>query len=1451
MINNSQKIVASYFPCLEDDHDDGTCSLQRKRETQAFDIVLTRVMNSSFGRIWIRRFSSSNAVPTSRNAGRRTVRIGHVERPLGAKKSVWVAKKYLPPSLSPSTLSHLQWMMQKDALGQDMCLIGPPGSHAAWRRNLALGYAELLQREVQVVTITSDLTESDLKQRRELVSKDSGSLELQFVNAAPVDAALEGRILVLDGIERASRNVLPTLNNLLEHRSMNLEDGRFLVSHDRYQELKESREISSANKSLVPVHPDFRVIATCVPQPPWTTGRPLDPPLRSRFAIRRIESTIEDLYSILEDGGEQTYNRDYADKLIKLAMAMEKASSEDPGKLWPLPTMHHLAAMLEAMEVTSFDKSTLHRIYPVGVDDERLIWTNKHEPSRSAFDNLWDEMCNGEPNTSSALIGSIKDLIGGEERIVPMRLHSIDRQDEQSCVVKFVSSSGAVKKQMVAPCGPLQLTAVENMTQSNFVLTDRLRRVVEAMLQSHASGKDILLLSPPGESKSATSIYFSSLLGYNTQLVHSYAEMTSTDLFLRRVTDSVTGETAWESSALLDAIINGDICILDSVEKLRPDVLASLQSLCIDRDVFLPDGRRVLRADRVENDDMSDPNAVLVHPSFRLIALASVSRDAGSSWFTQDSMSMFTSVVIPSPSDECTMAILRTVNSDVSNSTFDQLLELRRALTDEVAGDCGVSPLSTRNLMRVSRRLNPSATNLYDVLCEVLVADLLPPTQRAALEAVLNSVGIQKVSAQGEKHGVETPKIVVDSKTVAIGDFSMSRLDAKRSEMVPSPKFFDIHSHVLTIKNLLEDWKAGERAFLLLGNQGVGKNMVIDRLCQISNFEREYIQLHRDSTIQQLTLQPSLEEGIIVFHDSPLIRAVKNGLSLVVDEADKAPMEVLAVLKSLVEDGELLLSDGRRISRHSSGPRIIEMHKNFTLWVLANRPGFPFLGNAFFKQIGDCFSTRVVANPDLQSEIDLLISYAPNVDETILRRIAASFADLRRLSDKGELTYPYSTREAVAVAKHLEKFPSDDLVSILHNVLDFDSYDHSVYGLLGQVFQRHGVEVGSYEAWKNAAIKRGKNLEIEFGNGSSSDSTSSTPPDLGMPKEGKWDENNDPHVGGNQWAGGTGGSDTAGLGGRGGPYRLDRGHKVHQVSDEKKAEVSEEAAKAARAMAEKALRKKLDEINMNQSEWDMYQRFLNPIKNDIQNLRAVLNQVEIKESESGWIRRQTHGELDDARLVDGVTGDKFIYKRRGIVDDMSPLQGPKRLCFVMDVSGSMYRFNGYDQRLIRCLEATNLVMEGFQNMQQRFDYKIVGHSGDSPSIPLVNFGQAPDNEKQKMRILQTMIAHSQYCMAGDNTLEAMEQAIADVSNTEEDSAKSLVIAISDANLRRYGIPPRQLGKIMEAGSEHGVVAHCIFIASFGEEAEEIRQSLPVGRSHICMQTNDLPRIVRNILSATL
>lgn len=67
---------------------------------------------------------------------------------------------------------------------------------------------------------------------------------------------------------------------------------------------------------------------------------------------------------------------------------------------------------------------------------------------------------------------------------------------------------------------------------------------------------------------------------------------------------------------------------------------------------------------------------------------------------------------------------------------------------------------------------------------------------------------------------------------------------------------------------------------------------------------------------------------------------------------------------------------------------------------------------------------------------------------------------------------------------------------------------------------------------------------------------------------------------GNTWAGGTGGRDTAGLGGVGGPYRLDKGHDVHQVSDEIKRSVPQDVLDAARKAGREALEQKLRDIEV-------------------------------------------------------------------------------------------------------------------------------------------------------------------------------------------------------------------------------------------------------------------------------
>lgn len=292
---------------------------------------------------------------------------------------------------------------------------------------------------------------------------------------------------------------------------------------------------------------------------------------------------------------------------------------------------------------------------------------------------------------------------------------------------------------------------------------------------------------------------------------------------------------------------------------------------------------------------------------------------------------------------------------------------------------------------------------------------------------------------------------------------------------------------------------------------------------------------HRDTTVHSLTTSQRIEGGVIKTEDSPLVNAARHGLVLVVDEADKAPAHVTAVLKTLAERGEMILPDGRRITNnknHNSSTdtetssaattndtREIPLHPDFRMIVLANRPGFPFLGNNFYSVLSHVFSVNPIDNPSLSSEMELLRSYGPDVPIEDVRRVTKIFSSLRKMSDEGELAYPYSTREAVHVVKHLQAFPGD-WSGALANVFDFDRWSDDVWEAVGKVVGEivgHGVlgrTVSGEEGSIALEIVEGSEIQkLHGGEGGDSPRTDISSL-LGQPKEGKFDPSGSPHVGG-------------------------------------------------------------------------------------------------------------------------------------------------------------------------------------------------------------------------------------------------------------------------------------------------------------------------------------------------
>jgi energy-coupling factor transporter ATP-binding protein EcfA2 len=440
------------------------------------------------------------------------------------------------------------------------------------------------------------------------------------------------------------------------------------------------------------------------------------------------------------------------------------------------------------------------------------------------------------------------------------------------------------------------------------------------------------------------------------------------------------------------AALEGSLAVLDGVHRINQGSFGVLHRLIHDRELQLFDGTRLLRKDRFDEllektgelpEDMKAKGIYPIHPSFRIVALADppVTGSATQQWITPEMLTMFLFHNQRRLSKSEEMQVINSVVKDCPDLTklFAFVHQLRSS-TDPAMTSIA-SSLSTRQLLRIAKRLAAfPSKDFHSIVQKACLARFLPRLPKVSLDQSLDAADIKKIipTADSSEHSDKDITWEVKDNVLRIGRTSVPLYKPENRTKVPDILFYENHQHLNVMEDMMKDFLLNEH-LLLVGNQGVGKNKIVDRFLQLLNRPREYIQLHRDTTVQTLTLQPTVKDGIIIFEDSPLVRAVKEGHVLVVDEADKAPTHVTCILKTLVESGEMHLGDGRRIVPHNSvfksSPELIVTHPDFRMIVLANRPGFPFLGNDFFGALGDIFSCHAIDNPDMESEMEMLKKY--------------------------------------------------------------------------------------------------------------------------------------------------------------------------------------------------------------------------------------------------------------------------------------------------------------------------------------------------------------------------------------------------------------------------------------------------------------------------------------------
>ncbi|TFK71122.1 hypothetical protein BDN72DRAFT_838036 [Pluteus cervinus] len=1440
---------------------------------------------------------------------------------------------------NPWTLDNLRWMLQKYLLGQDIFLVSQPGSPYA--RRLALTFARLINAEYEYIALHRDVGETELKQGREI--RTGGNLV--YVDSPAVSAVKHGRLLILEGIEKAERGIMPVLNNLLENREMNLDDGSHIVHPHRYAQLDSVTQKTDNGQitTFIPAHKNFRIIAIAAPVPPYP-GYPLDPPFRSRFQARFIDPVASSIAlctalsnAILiptprspqsTDSSPQREESQSAvplyDKLRDIILSTQYASESESSlqavsksALSPFPQtalskLHALLSMFPP--ATSVAPTQLSRlflaIHPGLVYAPFQAWALlSRQCAEAGLEGL------GSPTLD-------EDEHEQETGFLGYILQNITRVDNNSVEVTFVAvdtlpkdtvlagdgvklglagttSGSATPKAVtcVVTAGPRDLMPYPFRGGLPFYATHRFVASLTSIVQAHALGWDISLIPPPMPSTSSTSTttlvtVFADILGYELETLHLYKELGGRELVMRRKIGE-GGATSWEPSPLIEGALTGKLVHLAGLDVLGATG-GSLARLVHDREMELWEKKRIVAS--ASTDELTlrtTPTGVgegskalsVTHPSFRIITTASKSLPL-KDWLTAEHANMFFSVpsqpmdfeeestillatgcppsiveVLLNFADRYRRTLSASIDSDISLASLNREKGKEAGQPKQPAGrrwrgGSGGSvalrhrKLGTRTLVRIARRMGQEGEwqaddteDLSMIIARMLLLEFLPPTERRAVEDLVEGAGISSKAPPYYPDPVIHGDLLVfpgasrgseEAEPTTIPRFDVSDDPEGVASHVPHmDHFYDNSLQTGLMREVAIDLEILGEHVVLLGNQGVGKNKIVDRLCQLLGRPREYIQLHRDTTVNQLMFTTTLSQGVINYADSPLLRAIIYGRVIIIDEADKAPEHVVAIFRSLAGQGELTLSDGRKVRRTKEQDTDIIVHPNFRLILLANRPGYPFLGNHFLQVLGENFSAHSVTNPDLESERKLLAQLAPELDEDIILRLVGAFHDLRSGYESGMLNYPYSLRELINLVRHMQAFPKDSLDMTLRNIFDFDVYKTETIDKLAEILEHHGLHVrhlGAKAARED--IKKIEDVTFELKSIK-----------LDKPKEGKHDDKD--HHGGNTWAGGTGGRDTAGLGGIGGYKRLWKGGEIKQVSDAVKDSVPDHVKEKAREMARQELQRRLEELDMSVSDAKGYDEILKNTHAHMLALHDLLEHLAAKEEERVWIKRQTDGELDDSRLTEGLTGESTVYKRRGMEKPElgRPQMKPKRIRFIFDLSASMYRFQ-YDGRLKRSLETAAMLMETFNRLsrKEKYVWDMYGHSGDGPNIALVEADKPPTELRDRWKILEKMNMIPQYTFSGDHTVDAIIKGVTEVGKYDADDW--FVIIITDANFSRYQITPEEVTGAMNRDPKVQTALICI---GEGAEAVWIPKSLP-RRGFRVKNTADIPVVLRSILT---
>ena len=226
---------------------------------------------------------------------------------------------------------------------------------------------------------------------------------------------------------------------------------------------------------------------------------------------------------------------------------------------------------------------------------------------------------------------------------------------------------------------------------------------------------------------------------------------------------------------------------------------------------------------------------------------------------------------------------------------------------------------------------------------------------------------------------------------------------------------------------LLDEWidPAVPLNIWINGETGIGKTVSAIDICKRKGMKVARVNISNSVDTYQLIGSIRLVDGNTVWDDGIIIKAMKEGYGVILDELDHGNNKVLMELQSILELEGYTVKETKEFIKPDPG---------FFIIATGNSKGdgansHEYVGtsplNRAFRDRFDVWLTY--DSPSCAEVYKILLSHQPNLNDTVARALSLFYNKINESTNAGVIYSSISIRRMIALAKAFIKFKITDI----------------------------------------------------------------------------------------------------------------------------------------------------------------------------------------------------------------------------------------------------------------------------------------------------------------------------------------------------------------------------------------------------------------------------------------